>query len=183
MRLVLPLLLIVGCDGIDPPMFSSARNAQDTASVGSGPLDSGDTGAPLAIEIQDVPYSFDGSIYGTADLEMSEACGGTCRRCLYLDSHEMTATVYFQTDPDDEYGGWESRGFFYVAGEVVGSYLIQPNTVWTSVRAQGLFTEDEGSLIVEPITDEVDIVRLVSECPELNNIIGRDSDRGQSEEE
>lgn len=167
----LALLLVTGCD---VPDISGLISSQDTGGYDTASaFDSSDSdSAAVALDLQGVPYLFEGSIYGTSDLEMSDGCAETCRRCLYLDPIALTATVYFEVAPRAGAAGWKSRSFFYVAGDP-GTYLIQPHTVWTAVQAHGLFTEDIGSIIIEPITGEVSTIRLVSECSELNDKIGR----------
>lgn len=168
--LTLTLLVIAGCDVPDISGLISSQDTggYDTASAADG---SDSDSAALALDLQGVPYLFEGSVHGTADLEMSDGCADTCPRCLYLDPTSLTVTVYFEVDPMAGAEGWEARSFFYVAGDP-GTYLIQPHTVWTAVQSQGLFAEDIGSIIIEPITGEVGTIRLVSECSELNDKIG-----------
>lgn len=135
----------------------------------SGTVDTGgtacDTGADdcANMELEDVPYSFEGSIPGTSDLEYGDQCGGTCYRCLYFDSTDSTVTIYFRVN--DAENQWTSTSFFYMEAEP-GSYLIQPNTTWTAVESHGMFSDQLGYIVIEPITGAVSVVGL-SVCPEL----------------
>lgn len=168
-------LLFLGfstCSPITATWYPGSGGGLDSGTVDTGA--SCDTSADdcANMDLEDVAYSFEGSIPGTSDLEYGDQCEGTCYRCLYLDSTDSTVTVYFRVnDAEDQ---WTSTSFFYMENGP-GSYLIQPNTTWTAVKSEGLFSDQLGYIVIEPITGAVSVVGL-STCPELQGDVDLDGD-------
>ena len=162
-------ILFVGVNACNPLLTwdpGSGIAATDTGDTGGTSCDTNDIDDCANLDMEDTPFSFEGTIPGTEYLEVAPECAEECYRCFYLDSDTMVASVYFRVLGTED---WTVETFKYMVN-APGSYLMIPNTTWTSVRPNGLFSDQVGYLVIEPITGAVEVVGL-SVCPELDALL------------
>jgi hypothetical protein len=163
-------ILFVGVNACNPLLTwdpGSGIAATDTGDTGFAP----DTSAPscdtgsiddcAAWNIQDQMLAFEGTIPGTESVQDSEDCGGTCYRCVYLDSDKGIAYVFFYVDEPRKY---DVVTFQYLKNDT-GSYTMDMLYLWTSVESDPARSDVLGYLVVEPNYGSASVVSL-SECVE-----------------
>ena len=121
--------------------------------------DTGDSGEPvedpMALDLEDGAYAFEGTLLGTEDVESADSCAGDCYRCLTLSDGHAVATFYGDTV--------ETVEFTYLV-EATGSYNVDLLYLWTAARSQGMGSSYASAYLVVQRQNSAPVVLELSEC-------------------
>lgn len=147
-------LLTTACNADEP--CPSLR--EDTGEAPDPDPDTGDTAPaedPMALDLEDGSYAFEGTLPGTEDAETSDSCAGDCYRCLTLSDGHAVASFYGDTV--------ETVEFTYLV-EATGSYNVELIYLWTAARSQALVGSYASAYLVVERQNGAPVVLELSEC-------------------